>query len=262
MRICEKCYRRHWRAKINKSTGLQVKHQNGNLIYICVKCGHVQEEVHEFIPPAERIQANILYIDIETSKDLYYNYGAKVPTKYLRDENLVREWYMMGWAASYVGNDKVWSQIVTPQQAIDWDDGEILQKLWDLMNATEIIAGHNVDRFDFKKINTRFLKHKLPPIVNKKTIDTLKLCKSKLALNHNNLDYVSKWLDLLGKDGITNQDWINAMKGDKKALDRIHKYNRGDVINGKAVLEILLPIASKKFNFGALKKSVNDGEVE
>jgi DNA polymerase elongation subunit (family B) len=261
MRICGNCYRRHWRAKINKSTGLQVKHQNGNLIYVCIYCGHVQEEEHEFIPPDKRIQANILYIDLETSKSMYYNYGSKVPSKYLRSDDLIHEWFMISWSASYVGNNKVWSQIVTPEKAVEWDDSEIVQRLWDLMNAAEIIAGHNVNGFDLKRCNTRFVKHGLPPIVGKKTIDTLYLCRLRLALESNKLDDVEKWMGIAGKEHIDNHDWLMALQGDQKTLDKILHYNKGDVTGGKAVLEKLLPIANKKFNFGSLKKSTNDGEV-
>ncbi len=81
MRICDDCFRRHWVAKINRSTGLQVKHKNGNLVYICVNCGNVQEEEKGFIPLPKKIQANILYIDTENSTSIYENYGAKVPSK-------------------------------------------------------------------------------------------------------------------------------------------------------------------------------------
>jgi hypothetical protein len=252
MRLCISCRKRHWRAKINKSTGLQVKHTNGNLVYVCVYCGTLQEEDEPWIPAPERIQANILYIDLETSKSLYYNYGARVPSKYLQCGNLVHEWYMMGWAASFVGNDNVWSQIVTPAQAKEWDDSQIVGRLWDLMNAAEIIAGHNVDGFDLKRCNTRFAKHKLPPITGKKTLDTLKIARSKMALENNTLQYISEWYGFDGKDDINNQDWINAMNGDKKTLARIQTYNQGDVIHGKQVLMELLPIANKKYRFGAL----------
>jgi len=46
-----------------------------------------------------------------------------------------------------------------------------------------------------------------------------------------------------------------------KCLNGLLHYNKGDVTSGKQVLEWLLPLANKKFNFGALKKSVNDGEI-
>ena len=253
MKICENCLRRHWRAKIDKKTGLQVKHKNGNLVYICVYCGTAQEEEVVTFTTWRRLETNILYIDTEISKSIYYNYGAKVPSKYLGVSNLIQEWYMIGWAASYVGNDNVWSQFVTSKQAVNCDDSAIVEKLHALMSATEIIAGHNIDGFDIKKCNTSFIKHGLPPITGKKTIDTLKLARSKLSLESNCLDYVSEWLGHAGKDDITNDDWIAAMKGNKKTIDKIHKYCIGDVTNGKKVLEDLLPLSNKRFDFGALK---------
>lgn len=255
MKLCENCLRRHWRAKIDRRTGLQVKHKNGNLVYICIYCGTAQEEDVHIIPIPQRIQANILYIDTEISKSIYYNYGAKVPSKYLGVSNLIQEWYMIGWAASYVGNDHVWSEFVSSTDAINADDSNILDKLHGLMEAAEIFAGHNFDGFDVKKINTAFMRHGMKPIIGKKTIDTLKLARSRLSLESNCLDYVSEWLGHAGKDDITNADWIAAMHGNKKTIDKIHKYCIGDVVNGKAVLEDLLPLANKKMNFGAIKKT-------
>lgn len=74
-----------------------------------------------------------------------------------------------------------------------------------------------------------------------------------MSLESNTLDYVSEWLGHAGKDDITNEDWIAAMKGNKKTIDKIHKYCLGDVRNGKKVLEDLLPLSNKKFYFGALR---------
>lgn len=260
MRICEKCFRRHWVAKIQWSTGLQVIHKNGNLVYICVNCGNVQEEEKGFIPLPKKIQANILYIDTENSTSIYENYGAKVPSKHLSVGNLVAEWFMLGWSASYMGQNTVWTGFVTPSEAKERNDGGIAQRLHELMEAAEIIAGHNVDGFDIKKCNTVFLRHGLNPVVGKKTIDTLKLARSKLSLESNSLDYVAQWLGFSGKDDITREDWKVATAGDKKTLKKIEKYCRGDVTNGKSVLETFLPLANKKFNFGAIKKDITEGE--
>lgn len=125
------------------------------------------------------------------------------------------------------------------------------------MNAAEIIAGHNVDGFDIKKCNTVFMRHGLSPITGKKTIDTLKLARSKLSLESNKLDYVSQWLGFGGKDEITNQDWKDATAGNSKILKKIETYCKGDVLNGKNVLIEFLPLANKKFDFGAIRKKPN-----
>lgn len=256
MRRCEECGSRHWRAKLNKSTGLQVVHKSGLRVFVCIKCGNVQEEERAVIPSSQRMSANILYLDIETSKSLYFNYGSRVPSKYLNSDDLVHEWYIISWAASLVGSETVWAQIVTPTQARAWDDSAILQRLHDLMDASEIIAGHNVDAFDFKRINTRFMLHGIPPITGKKTIDTLKIARAKLSLESNKLDWIEHRIGLLGKDKITNADWLAAMAGDSATLSRIKQYNIGDVTQGKRVLEWLLPIANKKADFGTVKSII------
>ena len=113
-----------------------------------------------------------------------------------------------------------------------------------------------------KKVNTVFMRHKLPPIVGKKTIDTLKLARSCLSLESNTLDYVSKWLGFSGKDEITREDWREATKGNKKTLNKIETYCKGDVINGKKVLIEFLPLANKKFNFGAINKPPTESQDE
>lgn len=254
MLLCENCLRRHWKAKIDRKTGLQVKHQNGNLVYVCIYCNHVQEEANELIETKRDIQANILYIDTENSKSIYGNYGAKVPSKYLRTDDLIQPWYMFGWCASYVGDTAVWSGFVTGKESLKCDDKRIAQELWGLMDAAEIIAGHNVAGFDLKKINTIFLKHKLPALDKKATIDTLKIARSCLSLESNKLDYVSQWLGFSGKDDITNDDWWAAQRGDAKTLKKIEKYCVGDVKNGKDVLTKFLPLAHKNMRFGARKK--------
>jgi DNA polymerase III epsilon subunit-like protein len=130
------------------------------------------------------------------------------------------------------------------------------------MSTAEIIAGHNVDGFDVKKCNTVFLRHGLPFIVGKKTIDTLKMARTKLSLEGNGLDYISRLLGFDGKDKITRDDWRVATAGDSKTIKRIETYCRGDVLHGKQVLETFLPLANKKYNFGAIKKIPNQPTEE
>jgi hypothetical protein len=168
---------------------------------------------------------------------------------------------MLGWSAAYVDNDKVWTGFVTPEEARNRTDAGIARRLHDLMEAAEIIAGHNVVGFDLKKVNTVFMRHGLKPIIGKKTIDTLKLARSCLAHESNSLDYLAQYYGFSGKDEITREDWKNATNGDQPTLDKVEKYCKGDVSNGKSLLIKFLPLANKKFNFGAIKKQVNDGEI-
>lgn len=254
MQNCTECYGKRWYAKLNKRTGLQETNKDGQLLWRCYRCGHVQTEpTKSFIPTVIRTGASILYLDIEVSKSLYFNYGAKVPSKYLRVDDLYKEYYIICWSASYLHDDRIWKGCVTPKQARNWTDAQILKPLHALMNSADILAGHNVDAYDIKRLNTRFLKNGLLPIEGKKTYDTLKIARSKLALESNTLDYILRFLGLRPKDGITNDDWLEIVKNPtSKILKKAMDYNINDVEGGKAVLREFIPFSGKGKDYGAL----------
>jgi hypothetical protein len=260
MQNCERCGGRKWFSHIDRKTGLQRKHHikltDGTeydlRIWRCWRCGQVQEETRPFIPLQYRTSANILYIDIEVSKSLYFNYGNKVYSNYLNVADLYKERYIISWAASYVGSKTVWSDCVTGKEAKKWTDARILPQLRELMESADIIAGHNVDSFDVKHINARLLLNEQEPVTGKKTLDTLKIARQKFAFESNKLDYISQKLGLRPKDDIRNEDWLNIVKtGDEKTLAKVLKYNKGDVTSGKGVLERLMKYSGKRTDYGA-----------
>jgi len=187
-----------------------------------------------------------------------YNYGLRVPSKYISPDNLDKEYYIICWSASYVGSDKIWSDCVTPKEARDWSDKNILERLRDIMASADIIAGHNVDAYDMKRANTRFLLNGLDPVTteygaSKKTIDTLKIARSKFTFESNRLDYISQRLGFRPKDDITNADWLKIVKtGDSKTLKKVNKYCAGDVDNGKLILQQLMKWSGKKDFYGSV----------
>lgn len=253
MQNCANCGGKKWFTKIDKKTGKQLKNSRGALLWRCWRCGTVQTEPYlTVIPAVVRTGANILYLDVEISKSAYFNYGRRVPTTYLRPDDLIHEYYMICWAASYVGGKKVFSDCVSPPSARHWTDKQILRGLHDIMEGADIIAGHNVDSYDLKKINTRFLLNGLKPI-DKPTIDSLKIARARFAFEANDLDSLCRRFGIKGKDKITNEDWLSIVRdGDKKTLEKVDKYCQGDVRNGKKMFEILLPYSRKKMNYGAV----------
>lgn len=254
MQNCTVCYGKKWFAHIDRKTGLQRVHKDGRRIWKCYRCGNIQEESSPVIlPKIYRTTANVLYIDLEVSKSLVYNYGLKVPSKYMNFDNLAQEYYIICWSASYLNSDTVWSECVTPAEARKWSDKRILKRLRDLMDSADIIAGHNVDGYDMKRANTRFLLNGLPPVIGKKTHDTLKIARQKFAFESNRLDYISQRLGFRAKDDITNDDWLKIVKtGDKATLAKVNKYCAGDVKNGKDIMQTLVKWSGKKDEFGAV----------
>lgn len=170
----------------------------------------------------------------------------------MNTDDLFKPRYIISWAASYVGDKKIWSDCVTPKEARKWSDKRILPRLQELMDSADILAGHNLDAFDLKHCNARFLLNDIEPIVGKKTLDTLKIARSKFKFESNRLDYISQILGFRPKDDIRNSDWLKIVTtGDEKTLAKVLKYNKGDVRNGKAVLERLMKYSGKRTNYGA-----------
>lgn len=232
-----------------------MKNREGKLLWRCWRCGHIQTEPTSYvIPKVLRTDANILYLDIEVSKSLIYNYGLKVPSKYIGHDNLVKPYYIICWTASYLHLDTVWSASVNVRDTKDWSDKRILKKLRDLMESADVIAGHNVDAYDIKRINTRLLMNGLEPVTGKRTLDTLKIARQKFAFESNRLDYISQILGFRPKDDISNDDWLKIVAdADKATLDKILTYNVGDVENGKNVLRTLMKYSGKREDYGAVR---------
>lgn len=261
MTNCEQCGGKKWFSHIDRKTGLQRKHhiktsegvEYDLRIFRCWRCGNIQEEVAPFIPLGYRTTANILYVDIEVSKSLYFNYGNRVPSGFMNIDDLYHEKYIICWAASYVGSKTVWSDCVTSKEARKWTDKRILPRLRELMESADIIAGHNIDAFDIKHINAQLLLTDQEPITGKKTIDTLKIARQKFKFESNKLDYISRKLGLRPKDDIRNSDWLKIVTtGDEKTLAKVLRYNKGDVTSGKGVLERLMKYSGKRTDYGAV----------
>lgn len=258
MRNCNVCGGKKWYALIDSKTGLQKTTDDGRLLYRCFRSPlHIQAEEPAFSPTPNR-KPNILYFDLEISKSLYYSYGRKVHGEWLRGADLVQEYFLLCWSASYIGSSKIFSACVTPEQARNWTDAEILAPLHDLLSSADILAGHNVDAYDLKRINTRFITNGWKPIIGldgtkKKTIDSLKIARKEFAFEDNSLDALCVKFGIDGKMKVTDDDWREALKGNEKVLRKIHKYCRGDVKNGKKLYEMLEPYSGKKTDYGTLK---------
>ena len=240
---CENCYGKRWLNTGKKTRG-------GIRIWKCYRCGAEQNGDISY----ERQAPSILYIDIEVSLSKMYNFGLKVPDKYISPSMLIQEYFIICWAASWVGEAEIRGGCVTQAEAKRGNDRRILTPLKKLMDKADIIAGHNIDRFDIPALNTRFfLNHIEFPYYNR-TLDTLKVAR-KMKFESNKLDYLSQVLGHDGKDKMRLDDWLAiSSSGDPVALAKMYKYNRGDVRNGKATLMDLLPFAlkNKPKNYGTI----------
>lgn len=173
--------------------------------------------------------AKIVYFDIETSPNIVYTWGAGYEENVIE---VIEPWFMISFAYRWEGEPAKNTKcvIVTPEEALARDDSRVVEALRDVLDECDIAVAHNGDRFDKKKFNARLIKHGFGPPQPYRTIDTLKVARGNFQFNSNKLDDLGEYLDVGRK--VKHEGfglWKACMNGDPAALDRMAKYNIGDI---------------------------------
>jgi len=175
-----------------------------------------------------------LYFDVETSPNMAFLWSLKVPGRYINSDMIVRDWFVISWAASWMDSKEIFSGVVTPREAKRWDDKRMLKQLWALLDDADIVIGHNSDRFDVRKVNTRFVLHDFGVPRKYRQLDTIKIARKYFSFESNKLEFINSRIGNLPKREMELSDWIRiCLEGDEKTLDKMVRYNKGDVIEGK-----------------------------
>ena len=128
-----------------------------------------------------------LYFDIETSPNigLFWSAGYKQTIDY---SNIIQERAII--CICYKWEDEKEVSYLT------WDkkqcDKKMLQEFIKVANTADELIGHNGDKFDLAWIRTRSLLHKIDMFPTYKTVDTLKISRSKFRFNSNRLNYIAQ----------------------------------------------------------------------
>lgn len=195
-------------------------------------------------------EPKILLLDIETSPLITYTWG-------LFDQNIglnqVKEHtYILSWSAKFLGQDKVYYMDNRNAKHFS-NDKKIVQGLVDLINKSDYIVGHNLKRFDIKKINYRCIVNNIKRPKPVEQIDTLIIAKRNFAFDSNKLEHLAKILKAKNKK-MTKREfagfdlWLECMSGNKKAWNEMRLYNIQDTITLEDVFNKLQPWA-KEANF-------------
>lgn len=172
----------------------------------------------------------VLYLDIENAPNLGYVWGRYEQTviKYEHESYMLA----VSWRWS---DDKRTSVLALPDFPDTWaadkfDDSELVAHTLDLLDKADIVIGHNVERFDIRKINAYAIRNDLAPPSPYRTIDTLKAARRAFAFNDNRLGALCALLDLdLKADPGGFDTWLGCMNGDAKAWRHMKKYAKVDV---------------------------------
>ena len=109
----------------------------------------------------------------------------------------------------------------------------LIKKVISLYEKADIIVGHNIDGYDDRMTNTEIARNDLSAMLPPphKTIDTLKIARTKFRFNGNTLQELGEFLGLgvkVAHEGFPL--WEKCMAGDPDAWKRFVAYNIGDVV--------------------------------
>jgi hypothetical protein len=196
-------------------------------------------------------QPRMLFWDLENSPNLGYIWGKW-------QQNVIKyvdEWYLLSFSVKWMHGKQITKCLADYDgyKMGDKDDSALVADLSSYLNQADVIIAHNGDRFDVRKLYTRFIELGIDPPQPAKTVDTLKVARKRFAFNSNKLDDIGRRLGV-GRKMVHNgfELWESCMAGDPKAWNKMKKYNAQDVRLLEAVYFKMLPYIDNHPNMNVL----------
>ena len=199
----------------------------------------------------------ILLYDIESSPNLGFVWD-RYEQNVLGD--FVKERQVISVAWKWLGEDEVHC-IAMPMlkgyKRFPDKNKELVVAFHKIISSADIVVGHNIDEFDDKMMNAEFLFHKLKPPPPHKTVDTLKVVRSKFRFNSNKLGDLGKHLGFGEKVETGGFSlWAGCLRGDMKCWDRMIEYNKKDVILLEKIYLLVRPWMASHQNVNVADRHV------
>lgn len=190
--------------------------------------------------------------DIETSLDIIASYGLR--EQYHSTENIIQDWFMICVSWKWLGGSRIYdSSLIDDMKRYKknpCDDYAVVKKLHDVLSGAEVMVGHNVANFDWKKFMARVIYHGLPPIDRPLAIDTLKEARKIAKFTSNKMSYLAKHLKIENKLHHAGDMWLRILRGEAAAVKEAVIYCRGDIVTTEALYLKLRPYMPQTINAG------------
>ena len=187
----------------------------------------------------------ILFYDLETSPNIVTSWGLFVGGM-LSPDSIISERTIICGSWKWQGQRDVVSACVDARTPAA--DQSVVQLLCNAIREADAVVAHNGDKFDMRWINARAVFHGLPPLPPVIQIDTLKIAKAKFKFNSNKLAYLVEFLKVGKKIKTEFGLWKACMAGDVKALAKMVRYNRRDIVILERVYDKLAPYVPARLN--------------
>jgi len=193
----------------------------------------------------------ILVYDIETAPIIAHVW--KLWDNNVGLNQIDQDWHIMSFAAKWLGEDEVFYYDQRDAVNIE-DDSYLLSKLWELLNEADFVIGHNIKRFDTKKVNARFILNGFPKPSPYRQYDTMVVARDQFGFTSNKLAYLSSVLcpeqqKNKHEEFQGHELWSECLKGNMRAWECMEEYNRDDILATEAVYNKLCVWDNKLPNF-------------
>lgn len=182
-----------------------------------------------------------IVLDIETAPALVYTFGLHNVNISL--DKVVKPTAILSVSWKFLDGDRVyfWS---TQDRKDPWDDYDLCQSLWGLINGCDAVITHNGRRFDMPLIYGRFFHHGLPPVRKPQEMDTLVMAKQVGKHFSGKLAYLSSRLDAKKSEHCKFPGfalWRGVLDKNPEAWAEMEDYNSKDVEATEMLFKALLP---------------------
>lgn len=205
--------------------------------------------------------AKVLIYDIETAPILASVW--KIFDENVGLDQIRRDWHVISWSAKWLNDpdDKIMYSDQRKKKNIE-DDYDILEEIWELIDAADIVITHNGKNFDQPKLNARFIKHQMKPPATPRHIDTYQIARSKFRFTSNKLAYICEYLGVKHQKSAHKKFqgfslWKECLNGNMEAWKEMEHYNKQDVLALQEVYKRLAPW-SNQINFQLYQKDTKD----
>lgn len=192
----------------------------------------------------------ILFYDIETSHNVAAIFDLF--SEHIVHDSIIQEKYIICVAFKWQGSNKVHTVSVLDDPVRfaknPNDDYHVVKYMHDVISSADAIVAHYGDKFDIKVFNSRAIYHGLPPLPPVIQIDTHKMARKKFKFNCNRLDYLGKYFKLGSKIKTDITLWLRCLKGERRAIQEMVDYNKGDVVLLEKIYNRLVPYVSSGVN--------------
>ncbi len=209
-----------YRCKITRAIKTGIKHYGYNW-------GYGRAHQKRDFPHIKKLP-NVLLLDIETAPMQVFSWTLFKPR--LNYENIVSDWFILGWSAKWLHGSDMMSDFCTPEEAVNCDDERVCGSVYEVMDKADIIIGHNVQKFDIRKINSRFIIHGIRRPSPYQTIDTLRESRKNFAHSSHRLDYLGQLLVRKAKLETDFSLWKRCVQGEQEALNYMNIYCDRDIL--------------------------------